>query len=295
MKIYECNSFVDSRNKELVTHGTPLFPIACYYDEFPKNTLPIHWHEELEIGIVQSGKATLRIDMQTMTLEPNQGYFANANVLHGAKAIDGENCEIHSMVFHPKLIGAMESVFWQKYINPVLSDKAFKFLLFDNNDDFGGKITYCFENVWELYENEPFGFEFGIRNNLSEIILMLNEHEKLNATNVIVSETLASERIKIMLMYINEHLGEEIKINDIAKSALISKSECLRCFAKIIGVSPIKYVKELRMGKAAYLIKNTSMKINEIAYECGLLDMSYFSKSFKEMYGCSPSEYRTKN
>lgn len=294
MKIYECNSFVDNKNKELVSHGTLFFPIACYYDEFPKSVLPLHWHDELEIGIVQKGRIKVRVDAKSMILDSGSGYFVNANVLHGAEVIEGESCMIHSVVFHPRLIGSMESIYWQKYINTILSDNSFKYLTFDDRD-YGKNIIKCFENVWELYENEPFGFEFGIRNNLSEIILMLNEHEKFSDITNNKSETLASERIKTMLMYINEHLEEEIKIDDIAKSALISKSECLRCFAKVIGVSPIKYVKELRMGKAAYLIKNTSMKINEIAYECGLLDMSYFSKSFKEKYGCSPSEYRMKN
>lgn len=40
------------------------------------------------------------------------------------------------------------------------------------------------------------------------------------------------------------------------------------------------------------LLKNTSLKIQEIAQECGYEDQRYFASSFKKFYGCTPTEYK---
>ncbi|MFQ7436529.1 MULTISPECIES: helix-turn-helix transcriptional regulator [Ruminococcus] len=47
-----------------------------------------------------------------------------------------------------------------------------------------------------------------------------------------------------------------------------------------------------RLRNAAYMIKNTSDSINAICGLCGFDDHSYFSKAFKEAYGCSPRDFR---
>ncbi|MFR3300559.1 MAG: helix-turn-helix transcriptional regulator [Ruminococcus bicirculans (ex Wegman et al. 2014)] len=78
----------------------------------------------------------------------------------------------------------------------------------------------------------------------------------------------------------------------LASAAFVSKSEVLRCFKNITGQSPFEYLKNYRLRNAAYMIKNTSDSINAICGLCGFDDHSYFSKAFKEAYGCSPRDFR---
>ena len=79
---------------------------------------------------------------------------------------------------------------------------------------------------------------------------------------------------------------------EIAGSASLSESECLRCFHNTIGTTPIQYLKSYRIKKAAELLSNTERKIVDIGMACGFQDMSYFAKAFRGIYGCTPSEYR---
>lgn len=97
-----------------------------------------------------------------------------------------------------------------------------------------------------------------------------------------------------MLTFIKRHFGEELSVRDIADSASISESECLRCFRKILDTSPIAYLKTYRLQRAAELLETTSRKVSDIAAQCGFGEMSYFAKSFREIYRCTPSQYRSR-
>ncbi len=145
---------------------------------------------------------------------------------------------------------------------------------------------------WQCCASEEDGFEFEMREQLSRFIWLLFENfhssEKKPSQKVLRD----GERTKIMLQYIQEHYGEEISLRQIAESAHICESECLRCFRKMIGRTPIQYVKHLRVQKAAELLFATDWKISEIGMKCGFQEMSYFAKAFRELKGCTPHEFR---
>ncbi|MBO4311845.1 MAG: helix-turn-helix transcriptional regulator [Desulfovibrionaceae bacterium] len=84
-------------------------------------------------------------------------------------------------------------------------------------------------------------------------------------------------------------------MDDLAKSACVSKSECLRCFKTILQTTPYKYLMDYRLSEATRLLKTTNHPIGEIAIMTGFNGQSYFGKCFKEKMGCSPSEYREKH
>ena len=103
------------------------------------------------------------------------------------------------------------------------------------------------------------------------------------------------ERMKTMLAFLNENLSEELTLEKIAQSAAISETECLRCFRRNVGMTPIHFLKETRLQHAAGLLRSGEGSISEIAAACGFLDMSYFSRAFRLFYGVTPTEYRKSN
>ena len=78
----------------------------------------------------------------------------------------------------------------------------------------------------------------------------------------------------------------------VGSSYTLSESACLRSFRQLLGTTPIQYVKQYRIEKAAELLLSTSMKTGEVGVECGFADTSYFTKTFREMKNCTPKEYR---
>ena len=100
------------------------------------------------------------------------------------------------------------------------------------------------------------------------------------------------QRMKAMLRFIQENYSEELTTEKIAGSANLSDSECLRCFRAMVGTTPIQYVKQLRVQKAAELLASTDRKIADIGALCGFQEMSYFAKTFRTLKGRTPSAYR---
>ena len=58
------------------------------------------------------------------------------------------------------------------------------------------------------------------------------------------------------------------------------------------GKTPIEYLKDYRVERAARKLLGSDMPITQIAYTCGFNDLSYFIKTFKKIKGCTPKNYR---
>ena len=101
------------------------------------------------------------------------------------------------------------------------------------------------------------------------------------------------DRLKTMIQYIQENLAEELTVEQIAESALLSKSECLRCFRNALRITPMRYVKQRRIEAASALLLNTQQKIADIGFACGFGDTSYFVKAFHDAKGMTPRAWRT--
>lgn len=284
---------VNEEGLELLRHGTALFPIGCYHDDLTYESVPWHWHDELELLIVTEGAAVCATDREQTVLQTGEGCFFNSDVLHAVWKENSGLCRLHSMSFHPRLVGgAVESIFWQKYILPLVENKQFQMRKFSAED---GEILREIEGAWRSCVNEPAGYELLARNALSSVVLRLTADLPKGAASLSRSALLREERIKLMLDYIRSHLREEITVAQIASAASVSESECVRCFRGAIHTPPIQYVKQYRLQKAAELLKETDKRINEIGEECGFQEMSYFAKAFRELYGLTPTEFRKRS
>lgn len=288
-----CNTPVDASGREQVVHGSREFPIACYYNDLVLVPVLMHWHEELEVGIVTEGSTIISIGNEKHLLHAGEGFFINSGILHDAYPQDDKPCRIHSMVFHPRLVGGnTDSVFHKRYLRPLLENPTLEWMHFRPEENSACEALRAIESAWNACSEERPGYEFSVRNALSSLLWQLH-CRKPETYSLPSGKTLRdAERIKLMLTFIHENYSLPINTLAIASCAVISESECLRCFRSTIGTTPIQYLKQHRLHQAAAQLLSTEDKISEIAERCGFQDMSYFTKSFRETKGCSPSEYR---
>ena len=100
-------------------------------------------------------------------------------------------------------------------------------------------------------------------------------------------------RINQAIRYLNEHLTEEVSVEQLAKAAHFSTFHFQRIYKYLQGESPYETLIRLRLERAASILKyNNADSIAFIARACGFASPEHFSRQFKDRYGVTPSSLR---
>ena len=96
-----------------------------------------------------------------------------------------------------------------------------------------------------------------------------------------------------VMKFVEENIANsEAGVGDMAAAAATSRSGLQRKLRQAMGITPQDLLKEARIKHACQLLRQTDKNISEVAYACGFSDPKYFSRSFKQSMGVSPSDYR---
>ncbi len=294
IQIYEFN--LDHQQKELEVRGTPMFPCSAYMSDIINNVtkdIPWHWHEDIEVVVIKKGSIQIGIDGDYICLNEGDGIFINSNTLHAAKVMGEGEYLLNSLVFHPSLIfGFVESIFEQKYVRPLINCDKLSSIVFDRYESWHQEAISCIENAYEAYEKFDYGYELVVRENLSHLWYLIVKYNEQYLVDAVKPENIDTIRIKQMMNYLHQYYDKSIDLAQIAAVANISERECLRCFNKTIGMTPIQYLLNYRISVAARLLVDTHLSIVDICHETGFDSPSYFSKIFKRALNCTPTQYR---
>lgn len=121
---------------------------------------------------------------------------------------------------------------------------------------------------------------------------MLPKGGKENEPSVqVASETRGREIVAWIIRYLEDHLGADINLAEVAREVGMSGRHVHRLFHKHVGKSLHDYMLERRLERARAMLSNkeNKMQVKEIAFTCGFNSLSYFSNTFRKTYGVAPS------
>jgi AraC-like DNA-binding protein/ligand-binding sensor domain-containing protein len=96
-----------------------------------------------------------------------------------------------------------------------------------------------------------------------------------------------------VMSYLEEHLSDsDIGVGDMAAAAATSRSGLQRKLKQTMGITPQDLLREARIKRACQLLRTSNKTVAEVAYACGFSDPKYFSRSFKQSTGQSPTEFK---
>lgn len=102
--------------------------------------------------------------------------------------------------------------------------------------------------------------------------------------------------IRNILQSVEENIqNSEFKIDDLAEAMSMSRTVFYRKVKSLMGVSPVDFVKTMRIKRAVQLLEQDEFTVSEVGYMSGFTTPQYFSRVFKEAMGCTPKEYRLKH
>ncbi len=108
---------------------------------------------------------------------------------------------------------------------------------------------------------------------------------------VVVTGKSQKEEIEIIKNYLKKNLTKNPNLNELAEVAKISKYHLIRTFKKYEGITPHKYLLNLKIEYAKELLSK-NMPISFVALEVGLNDQSHLNRIFKQYFACTPKEYK---
>ena len=248
----------DKNGRETQLHGTSMFPVGCYYDDLEIAPTPWHWHDEFDAVTVVQGSAIVSVANISFRVNAGDGFFINAEQLHKVDPAGNSGCILHSISFHPRLVGgSFESTYWAKVVKPLQDNRTLTGFHLKPSVAWQKEAIRMINAAFYAYVDEPPAFEIEIRYHLSKLLFLLSLNAASTAGSFSERELRDNERMKLMIQYIHAHLSEELTVNKIASSALLSKSECLRCFKNTLHTTPMRYVKQHRIEIASTMLLNT--------------------------------------
>jgi signal transduction histidine kinase/ligand-binding sensor domain-containing protein/CheY-like chemotaxis protein/AraC-like DNA-binding protein len=147
------------------------------------------------------------------------------------------------------------------------------------------------------YLTKPFNID--ILNVKIKNLLILNQTLKNTYTKQIKMETAeilveshGDKLLKNILKYIEDNINNsQLSVEDLSKTVGMSRGSLYHKVLELTGLSPVEYIRSVKLDKAAALLVKSDLNISQIAYLVGFATPNYFAKSFKLKFGMQPSEY----
>lgn len=281
----------DESLRETIPHGSDEYPFRYYLEdiwEFDFHCIDWHWHPEVEFVLIEKGTMELLVGSERYQLNAGTGFFINSQVIHRFEAAD--SVIIPNIVFSPVLLAPEGSLIYQNYIQPVLD--AAECVIF-SADDLGHKeFLDTLASVFAVQEEEN-GCEIKTVELLLKLWRMLYEHTDVRRETFLPRAAEKTQaQLQIMLQYIHKNYPCQITLDDIAETVSLSKSSVLNVFHKNIHTSPVDYLINYRLKRAAKLLVTTRSSVSTIARDTGFENIGYFCRKFKEVFQMTPGEYR---
>jgi AraC-like DNA-binding protein len=114
------------------------------------------------------------------------------------------------------------------------------------------------------------------------------------ARSAAASHTEQDRRIARVIEWIRANLARELRLEVAARLVHISPSAFSRYFSREVGKSFTEYINDIRCGETCLLLRATDKPVGLIASECGFETLSHFNRQFRQRFGMSPREFRSR-
>ena len=232
---------VNEEKRELKSHGTFQFPVNISrkrLSSYGTGAFPWHWHDEVELTLVLSGKIDYRVNESQYLLRAGEGLFCNADALHAGSRVDGADCDYVSLTFHPRLLGGYEGcILRSKYVDSLVG--AFPSLRLSPQESWQRHILEAVEKIYQLSQSQPETYELEVQRLLLGIWSGLYRHRGKPGRPPPPGPS-GLERLRVILSYLHENYGEKITLEDVAKQVGLCKSECCRFFQAADGAIAVR-------------------------------------------------------
>lgn len=188
------------------------------------------------------------------------------------------------------------SIYWihfggdslEEFNNTQAVQKHFKPFYIKNNAEVLSLFTKIYKTLELGYSIDNLLFANMCLSHFLSLFIYNSRHYAVAATDKI-------DCVDSAILHMQEHINENISLNDLSKQYNYSVSRFSNLFKQKTGYAPIDYFVQMKMQKACQQLDFTDRSVKNIAFSMGFDDPYYFSKRFRTIIGMSPKKYRSIN
>ncbi|MGX8832791.1 AraC family transcriptional regulator [Amedibacillus sp. YH-ame6] len=249
--------------------------LGYYYQVRNANyTFPGEKHEFWELTFIDNGELETTVDDETYKLDEMDLILYAPGQYHTQKTGDSKSCSYLTLLFE--------------------MDVPEPFLLTNRVYHAHRDIHAALNNFIKISSNEMLYDSELMLCYLKEMIIKILQYDFLTSSPIAstpMQQRFESELLNEIIIYINEHVYEQLTIEEICMKFLISRSSLQTLFKNNLSVAPKQYISDLKLSKSKLLIKESIYTISEISSMLGFTSIHYFSRKFKQQYGITPTDY----
>lgn len=248
--------------------------IEAYSLKGIEQPFPLHFHEYYVVGFIESGGRRLFCNGKEYSANSGDILLFNPNDRHSCTRAVTDFLDYRAMNIRADIMGKIAEEVSGKKVLPkfercTVTDREILCtlqrlfgMIFGSGDDFAKEelLFLAFSQLLNGYGGSP-----------------QNKYE-------------VSLEIEDICTYMGEHFSERISINDLCELTALSKATLIRSFTKEKGISPYRYLENIRLGAAKRLLEKGVSPV-EAAMETGFSDQSHFTNFFKDYIGLTPKQY----
>ena len=265
--------------------------IYLSYSTAPGGYHPLHWHEEIELLYQLNGRSDIQIDGEKYQIQNKLLTVIDSRQVHSIHTYSDTSMFI-CVHISKKLI--------EKYIPDI--DLYRIYCIPDDIPDsqFPEYLSVCrqMEALLRLYITDKPAWQMESEGIILQVLAQLIRHfSRKSAPDEIglsSADRTSFNRIRDVITYVEEHFREPISLQDIAGHLGLGREYFCRFFKKNMGMSFLRYLNEVRISHVYRDLEQTDAPIAEIAEKNGFLNQKLFNRTFREVYGCTPSAVRRK-
>ena len=250
--------------------------IEAYRFEGFVRPFPGHFHEYYVIGYIESGQRTLSCNNQQSAVRPGHILVFNPGDSHACVQNDGGTLDYRGFNISREVMLSLVERLEGQQEPPVFSPN----IIFDS------ETAGCLRSLHDLVIS-------GFRGPGKEEQLLLLGTLLVQKYGQALPRPIPryDEEVQRVCAFIEENHGEHICLDQLCRCAGLSRSTLLRAFTRLKGVTPYRYLENIRVSRAKKLLEQ-GVSPAEAALQTGFSDQSHFTNYFDRFLGLSPGAYR---
>jgi AraC-like DNA-binding protein len=270
------------------------------YGRLHCNELTPHKNRGMEITYIEQGTMEWMVEGTPEKVEPGSVFFTLPWQVHGSLNLKEPNNTIWHVLFHLKEDYPCPRKHFELPSRFGFTRAEMKTL----STAFSSSENHCFRATpalrWlmpALINELQSTHELGSTHAITLLRAVLVELKRIVTGEAVDADThsWSEKKVQALLAELSSSCDQKWTLKQMSNYCGIQRTRLNTVFQKLTGGTPMEYLSRLRMERAKTLLRETDIKIIDIAFACGSSSSQYFANTFKHATGMTPSEYRTRS